>query len=406
MRTAVLVALVCALAHGPATAQTLPDWMNAQVDEAVAARLAQRGSGRQLQAPSIARGSTSIVEHASFADLVGLALDILPATDGGASGPGATAITLTPYTVLSALQGANPDDPFEYMRESAWRSLALTLGTEPADSTTGQPRAALVGLKILLWNKQSVDPSSPWVSTLRTRLGAAGAAFGGLTREIQDSLYAWVGAQIGLDKVAFINRIYNDSASLPVYLNLAGSKREATLRKMIANKVDTFVSVREAADSVVTALRGAPLLSFNVQSRLPDGRADEVRLGLDLDLGLTSRAHWTVNGAATVQGGSGGAPSAWGSTVASGLKLSLGSAHLTGPDPLALVFAFEGQFMEGQTATWRLQGKLDVPVLEGLSLPVSVTWASRTDLLDESRVVGRVGFTVDTSRLLSAVRGR
>jgi hypothetical protein len=60
--------------------------------------------------------------------------------------------------------------------------------------------------------------------------------------------------------------------------------------------------------------------------------------------------------------------------------------------------------MESATPTWRLQGKLAVPILEGVTLPVSVTWASRDDLVMESDVFGRVGFTVDTSRLLAAVQ--
>ena len=75
MRTHALLAVaVLTLLPTPVDAQAWPVWLNDRMDEAVAARLAQRGSGRQVEAPSIARGSTALVDHASFADLVGMAM--------------------------------------------------------------------------------------------------------------------------------------------------------------------------------------------------------------------------------------------------------------------------------------------------------------------------------------------
>jgi hypothetical protein len=376
------------------------------VDEVVAARLAQRGSGRQAEAPSIARGSTALVNHAAFADLVGVALGLLPTM--GEDGPGTevrtTAITITPYTVLNAVLGLDPDDPFVYQRGGAWRSVALTLGTEDADSTGGGGRAALVGAKVRLWSRQTVDPASDRVRQLRSDLGAAGGAFGDLSAQLQDSLFAWVGGQVGLGQSEFINRIMNDASSLRAYLNLAGAEREDALLRMIADAVDPFVRLRTAANAVVEELRGAPQLALDVQSSLRESGSDELRIGLALDVGLTRRATWTLNGSATLLDPPGSVPSTWGGTVASSLTLDLGRDRMAGPDPLALDLAFEGRFMESATPTWRLHGKLAVPILEGVTLPVSVTWASRDDLVMESDVFGRVGFTVDTSRLLAAVQ--
>ena len=76
------------------------------------------------------------------------------------------------------------------------------------------------------------------------------------------------------------------------------------------------------------------------------------------------------------------------------------------PDPLALDLAFEGLFIEAEENTWRLQGKLTVPLMEGISLPVSVTWANRTELVEGEHTIGRVGLSVDTSRLLSALESQ
>jgi len=120
-----------------------------------------------------------------------------------------------------------------------------------------------------------------------------------------------------------------------------------------------------------------------------------------LDLGLTSRVTLMLNSALTFVDTPGDDP--WGGTAATGLEFALGSDRTTGPDPLTLDLAFEGQLLQSQDATWRLQAKLMVPLLEGVSLPISATWSSRSEALEEAHVLGRLGLAVDTARLLCAL---
>lgn len=47
------------------------------------------------------------------------------------------------------------------------------------------------------------------------------------------------------------------------------------------------------------------------------------------------------------------------------------------------------------------QVKLSIPVSPGMTLPVSLTWANRTDLIDEGRVRGNFGFSIDFDKLYS-----
>jgi len=42
--------------------------------------------------------------------------------------------------------------------------------------------------------------------------------------------------------------------------------------------------------------------------------------------------------------------------------------------------------------------------LAGFELPLSITISNRTDLIDEVEVRGMVGFTIDTSQVLAALR--
>lgn len=50
------------------------------------------------------------------------------------------------------------------------------------------------------------------------------------------------------------------------------------------------------------------------------------------------------------------------------------------------------------------QAKLDFPVADGVSIPLSVSVANRRELINETEVRGMLGFTVDSSRLMSLLR--
>ncbi len=48
-----------------------------------------------------------------------------------------------------------------------------------------------------------------------------------------------------------------------------------------------------------------------------------------------------------------------------------------------------------------VQGKLTVPTKNAVSIPISVTWASRTELIKESDVRGNIGITLDLDKLFA-----
>ena len=50
--------------------------------------------------------------------------------------------------------------------------------------------------------------------------------------------------------------------------------------------------------------------------------------------------------------------------------------------------------------TYKGQLKVTIPIFDGVELPVSLTVANRTELVKETEVLGLLGFTVDTTRLL------
>ena len=48
-----------------------------------------------------------------------------------------------------------------------------------------------------------------------------------------------------------------------------------------------------------------------------------------------------------------------------------------------------------------LQGKLTIPTKSSVSIPISVTWASRTELIKESDVRGNIGISFDLDKLFA-----
>jgi len=416
-----LPALALACCASPASAQTFVDWLNERLDVLVAARLAQDSGAREVEAPSITESSTALVNQSGASDLVGLALNGSPLSRRGPDDPETSSmvVSLTPYAILSAILGIDPDDPFHYEARRAWRIVSLTLGTEDAEVAAdgAQVRATLIGLKLELWSRRTPDPSSAAVQNLRSSLGLAAATAGPLSAALVDSLHAWTGAFAGFprtadpatadaNRVGFVNEVLRDPGRFPGILRFIRDEQADVLLGMIEDEIDPFLENRRAANDVLAEIRGAPQLALDVQSRIRESGDDDVRIGLALDLGLADQWHWVTNAGATFVSGDGDAGVASGVTVASGFTFDLRTPRLGGPDPFSLEAAFEGEFLEERDPTWRVQGKLTLPVLPGLNLPISVTWANRTDLIDEEAVVGRVGFTVDSARLLRGLGGK
>jgi hypothetical protein len=76
--------------------------------------------------------------------------------------------------------------------------------------------------------------------------------------------------------------------------------------------------------------------------------------------------------------------------------------RLAGRSPLYFFVASEGDWGNGINSIFKVQGKVKIPIVEGIDFPISLTYANRTDLINERDVRGQFGFTFDTAKLLRA----
>ena len=74
-----------------------------------------------------------------------------------------------------------------------------------------------------------------------------------------------------------------------------------------------------------------------------------------------------------------------------------------GPSPLRITLATEGKWQSKQKDTYTGTLTLRVPLpfsqLQGLELPISLSVANRSELIDETEIRGMMGFTIDTSQI-------
>ena len=82
------------------------------------------------------------------------------------------------------------------------------------------------------------------------------------------------------------------------------------------------------------------------------------------------------------------------------VKLSPGpAAEIT---PLLLTVEANGKGMTGATPMYMAQGKLTIPLLAGIDIPISVSVANRSEFVKEKEVKGKFGFTFDLSKVMKA----
>jgi hypothetical protein len=76
--------------------------------------------------------------------------------------------------------------------------------------------------------------------------------------------------------------------------------------------------------------------------------------------------------------------------------------NLVGRSPLYFYLASEGDWATGNDFIYKLQGKVKIPIAEGIELPLSLTYSNKTELIQERDIRGQFGFTFDTAKLFRA----
>ena len=431
------------------------------------ARIDQNSNVNQTEAPSISDNSTSLVDQSSSSDLIGVALNLAGlagGTNNANPDKNSAAVTATAYSLYSAFRGEQPLDPSFYNRHRNWRRLSFTLGFEKNQTDAqGQPTedTTIAGAKFLIIAGRDAARNPKELSTVYQYLKAAAVNLAQLNKEIRDAVlfkdpalrdklriveevraYAnspaaaqalnanrlqtlqtlvaepvenWFdpaetnNARLNAQLVIrdFIQNKYFDPAGLPLLLAALDDDGLKQIDQLIDARLDAFTNLNNASRRAIERIRRAPQLSLSFQTRQKKAGTDEYTGEAIFDYGVHNRVNLTLNGGYFYKNSRLVGGDLRGANFAGQLQFQITpEKSLAGRSPLYFFLASEGNWASAVPFTYKLQGKVKIPLVDGIDFPISLTYANRANLIDEKDVRGQFGFTFDTAKLLRAFLNR
>jgi len=430
--TKLLLALVCAvLFSSPARGQNMPAapgdpcqgainfsvWINCRVDVIASARMNQGEPRKQVETPSISTSSTSLVDQTSAPDLLGLALNFAGLNNNDGDSTNASSVTSTAYALYTGITGKDALDPAVYNKYAGLRRFSFTVGRDdPDEDKDTNNRAFLFGLKCLIINKRDATSSSNRgdLQMVSNRLRTARPNFLDVAFDVRNYLYEQLGPSLGYPAVGevrddaiirFVNERLSNATQTQATVGMLSIAQHDAINAIISAKIGTIVELKDASLEAFERIRRRPQLSFSFQTkqRREDG-SDEYRTGLLYDVGVYQRLNFAANATFDYENNKiiGGDKRGGRLAVESYFHLNRQKNIFNGKDPITLSFQGEGKWMSSAKPTYTGQVKLTLPLFDGVSLPLSFSVANRTELIKESEVRGRFGFTIDFAKLAKA----
>jgi hypothetical protein len=387
----------------------------------------QRHAAKQVELPSIAENTTSLVDQTSAPDIVGLALNLSglksnsAASNNGASG----AITTSAYALFAGIQQRDPLDPAFYNLHPDLRRFSFNVGQDAGDQAIPNSAARLFGFKILILNGREVSRSNnrKRLMAVSNALREAGPGLLTIKSDLQDYLLKVLGTALALCNktprdagappvITFAETCLEGSELATTIMRLTGKQRQEIAEKIVLERVTSngtnnpLVKLNQTTAEIVERIRRAPQLSFSFDSKLRNGTGvDEYRTGVLFDYGVYERLNLTLNGTFDYKDSKSiGGDTRAGRFAAEGIfQLTPNKSSFGDPRPWLLSTSAEAKWPNDHKNTYTGQVKLTIPIpgLTGVNFPISVSVANRSDLIKEKTVRGKFGFTVDITKLLS-----
>jgi hypothetical protein len=392
------------------------DWVYERLALVTAAAAGPVSPSKQVETPSLAGTSTAIVDSTGAPDLIGIATQFFNASRSGDSDRTPASLTLSAFALRSAIIGQDAMRPEVYASGRNWRRFSVSVGRLAEDENAEQPAGHLVGVKVLAVNLR--DPAHrATVEMLQESLRNSGTGQG--VALAFDALFELIAMRLGprlgeTDTDAFAVRFLGKDTHANTLEQLTDddvAEIDTLLVERLAPAMQAAVTDQQA---VLRRLRQAPQLALSYQASLREETGDDEHLVQGIfEYGLVPRVNLAVNaGVSRILGELSGDETVVRVSGLAQVRLTGGDSRLTGllraQAPLMLSASFAGGWHRESDDIHKAQVKLTLPMpgrLGGVSLPISVTFANRTELIDEREVRGQVGFTLDFAALQQGLRG-
>jgi hypothetical protein len=206
---------------------------------------------------------------------------------------------------------------------------------------------------------------------------------------------------------AFVSK-YGTGEGFGRLRGMIGPDMIAHIDAFIESELKSFESLENASLDAIQAITKAPQLSVAYFTTQRDIGDDEHKGEVIFDWGIADRFNLTLNGAFEYKD----SQTLGGDTRVGGfgakLKYQVNRDKfgdlMNNRKPIFFDLAAEGKWGNGLESIVKAQAKLTFPIgNSGLELPLSLTVANRSELIDEREVKGQFGFTFDFSKLVKAL---
>ena len=388
-------------------------WLNCRVGRVITLAAGPAGGEKQAESPSVADDSPTLVDASSAPDFVGFGMTLVglhdPPDRGTDATTGGTSITTTAYSLLALAYGRDPlaDRDFYYNHPN-WRRVSFTVGRQPArdDGLGLNSEATNVGAKLLLLNQREIARDEV-LDDVQQAVKQANLSYANISNVVQEILAGALapGTAVGPFAAGALGLTTFKATLAKIDSNVAKQIDAAILARIGAE-----VAMRDAIRNTIAEVKRRPQVSLAWASNLRDPKGpDQHRIEGIVDYRMAPRLELTANfGVDLIDRKNLVLLPGTDTSVARGaaaltLALSEEGRDLLPRDAVTLALSADVQRKRDDTA-YRVQLKFDFPIVTGMSLPVSLTWADSPERINEKEVRGLFGFTVDTSKLAAAFR--
>lgn len=393
---------------------------------------------KQLGATSSGPGSTTLAEKPGIPDLVAFAVDH-GAVEQTISGTGLT-LTSSPYAFIRLLR---PDNATNFDQYGLWRRLGVsaTFNLQTEDSTQGDfKQLAEWSVRLRVLGDRSTRSrgfTRRWSEVVQPRIqrrlnalsGGISAALNGspalrdaadsqaaglrdrIARYLDDSRGAAperrTGEVTGLILSGLKQSVYDPVADGTIPLTEKTSRSITSAVSALSRAHDELFQAQEDLGGILDELGKSTLLTaaFTHHTGMPDGGYSEMKLLFEAHVAPFDAI---VNGFVSLYDDPDKALDQtrvrdFGGTVEleGQVRNPFGRSRRLEPvEPITLAAGYQlSRLKEADQTVHIAQARINIPIATGVSLPISVTYASRGDLVDEDHLRGNFGFSLDLDKL-------
>lgn len=393
---------------------------------AVKQALRRRSNEIQTEAPVLATNGTTVANSTDFSKFLSVALNLadLTGASSGEDAPTSASATISALALTEALVGVIPGFDVDGLGDKTLgthlRNVGLTMGFDGEEGDSGE--SILYGVRYKLdgfWEDSEDETKTklkagafgtPLVSTSTARS----------SKKIAEGCKSESGTRIALCRIR--DTLNNQGALGIASLSEIGSPSGArTLLRESSRLGGRFGFVRSsgigelltraAVRSMMDAVREAEgnevglALDFTAKDR-PDKGIDEYAATFNLDYRPLSspRNSLRVNAGFMFMNIPNMSDDLGGEAAVQFIHQLGDSLLAAGNSPVEISLGAKAKWLDDASDQYAGQVKLVVPFLNGITLPISVTVANRSEFVEETEVRGIMGFTIDTSRLSELVQ--